>query len=87
MKLLGLASFASLATAHIGHDHKDDPQKPFVGWTKDDLDAKWGQDVCFDLAISLAAATDTLHTVGIFRHLDLRSPSTYSLSAASRGDI
>ena len=32
------------------HDHHDDgivnTQEPFIGWTQEDLDAKWGTDVC-----------------------------------------
>jgi len=31
------------------HDHQDgivNTQEPFIGWTQEDLDAKWGTDVC-----------------------------------------
>lgn len=44
-------SFAVVLSALLGltisheHDETIDTQQPFVGWTKDDLDAKWGTDV------------------------------------------
>lgn len=42
--LLASLSLASFAAAHDHHDEPEDKQKPFVGWTQDDLDAKWGTD-------------------------------------------
>ena len=39
------ASLSGLATAHIVAE-TEHTQEPFVGWTQDDLDAKWGTDVC-----------------------------------------
>jgi agmatinase len=38
-----LATFALTAA----HEHAEfaDTQEPFVGWTQEDLDAKWGTDV------------------------------------------
>ena len=44
MKFLPFAAYIGLALAHTGHDHEAEEQQPFVGWTKDDLDAKWGTD-------------------------------------------
>ncbi|KAF7196443.1 Guanidinobutyrase [Pseudocercospora fuligena] len=44
MKLLPFAAYIGLAFAHARHDHQAEEQQPFVGWTKDDLDAKWGTD-------------------------------------------
>ncbi|TKA79366.1 hypothetical protein B0A55_02850 [Friedmanniomyces simplex] len=38
-----LTALSGLATAHSGAEAAD-TQEPFVGWTKDDLDAKWGTD-------------------------------------------
>jgi len=49
LSLLLAAAFATLssfATAHTGAETEHTQgQEPFVGWTKDDLDAKWGTDV------------------------------------------
>lgn len=39
----GLLRFSS---AHDHHDEIVNTQEPFVGWTQEDLDAKWGTDVC-----------------------------------------
>lgn len=36
--------YTSLTTAH-SHAEAADTQEPFVGWTQEDLDAKWGTDV------------------------------------------
>lgn len=47
MIVLVSLALASVAAAHAGHDHTVDSQKPFVGWTQEDLDAKWGTDVCW----------------------------------------
>ncbi|KAK5134978.1 hypothetical protein LTR08_005930 [Meristemomyces frigidus] len=39
-----LLALAALTAAH-SHDHPEPAsQEPFVGWTQDDLDAKWGTD-------------------------------------------
>jgi len=44
-------SFAVVLSALLGltisheYDETIDTQQPFVGWTKDDLNAKWGTDV------------------------------------------
>jgi len=38
------AAFSGLTAAHT-YAEAADAQEPFVGWTKDDLDAKWGTDV------------------------------------------
>jgi agmatinase len=37
----------SLVAAHGQHDHDHvvDTKEPFIGWTQEDLDAKWGTDV------------------------------------------
>ena len=37
----------ALSGLAIGHEAEDSTgyQEPFVGWTKEDLDAKWGTDV------------------------------------------
>ena len=39
--------FTTLPRLGLGHVHHDteDPQEPFIGWTREDLDAKWGTDV------------------------------------------
>ena len=39
--------FTTLPGLGLGHAHHDteDPQEPFIGWTREDLDAKWGTDV------------------------------------------
>lgn len=40
-----LLSLVGLAWAHSNHEHEhEDPGQPFVGWTREDLDAKWGTD-------------------------------------------
>ena len=39
-----LLAFFELSIAH-DEDHNTGYQEPFVGWTKEDLDAKWGTDV------------------------------------------
>ena len=47
MKLRALFSTlftVGLVAAHE-HDEAAGYQEPFVGWTKEDLDAKWGTDV------------------------------------------
>ena len=33
-----------LSTAHE-HENTAGTQEPFIGWTREDLDAKWGTDV------------------------------------------
>ncbi|KAF2486829.1 arginase family-domain-containing protein [Neohortaea acidophila] len=38
------AAAVGLTHAHAGHDHVEDTTEPFIGWTKEDLDAKWGTD-------------------------------------------
>lgn len=43
--MLTLGWLSSLASAHA-HAEAADTKEPFVGWTKEDLDAKWGTDVC-----------------------------------------
>jgi agmatinase len=40
------------ASAHDHHDETVNSQEPFVGWTQEDLDAKWGTDVCSTSAIN-----------------------------------
>ena len=38
-----------LLRSSSAHDHHEDivnTQEPFIGWTQQDLDAKWGTDVC-----------------------------------------
>jgi agmatinase len=35
-----------LGAAHDQHEETIKTQEPFVGWTQEDLDAKWGTDVC-----------------------------------------
>lgn len=30
---------------HHQHDEVENTNEPFIGWTKEDLDAKWGTDV------------------------------------------
>ncbi|SMY20722.1 unnamed protein product [Zymoseptoria tritici ST99CH_1A5] len=45
--LASILALSTLTTAHGDHSHDhepEDPQKPFIGWTKEDLDAKWGTD-------------------------------------------
>ncbi len=47
LSLVFAAAFATLsrfATAHTAAA-TEHTQEPFVGWTQDDLDAKWGTDV------------------------------------------
>ena len=48
MRLLNLC-LTLLAWCEVGTSHESDEaagyQEPFVGWTKEDLDAKWGTDV------------------------------------------
>jgi hypothetical protein len=59
---LALASgFTGLAAAHgqNEHDHVVDTKEPFIGWTQEDLDAKWGTDVCLPLSIHKAILTPT----------------------------
>lgn len=44
--VLGLCALARFAIAHGDHHHEEEnTQEPFIGWTKEDLDAKWGTDV------------------------------------------
>lgn len=38
----GLLEFG---TAHDHHETIVNTQEPFIGWTQEDLDAKWGTDV------------------------------------------
>jgi hypothetical protein len=62
---LALASgFTGLAAAHgqHEHDHVVDTKEPFIGWTQEDLDAKWGTDVCLQLSIHKAILTSTHHS-------------------------
>ncbi|KXL44099.1 hypothetical protein M433DRAFT_918 [Acidomyces richmondensis BFW] len=40
----GILFALSRLTASHKHDETIDSKEPFVGWTKDDLDAKWGTD-------------------------------------------
>jgi hypothetical protein len=57
---LALASgFTSLAAAHgqHEHDHVVDTKEPFIGWTQEDLDAKWGTDVCLPLSLDVSQLT------------------------------
>lgn len=43
---LGLCALAGLSIGHGDHDHEEEHlQEPFIGWTREDLDAKWGTDV------------------------------------------
>lgn len=44
-----------LSTLITAHEHVEDTgyQEPFVGWTQEDLDAKWGTDVCSMLNYNL----------------------------------
>lgn len=44
---------SGLAAAHGQHDHDHvvDTKEPFIGWTQEDLDAKWGTDVCLPLQL------------------------------------
>jgi hypothetical protein len=58
-KMRSTLAAAVLASGLLGsvsaHDHHDDivnPQEPFVGWTQEDLDAKWGTDVCSTIPIN-----------------------------------
>ncbi|KAK4560434.1 hypothetical protein LTR86_005630 [Recurvomyces mirabilis] len=39
-----VASLFRLASAHVHAEAAEAQQEPFVGWTKEDLDAKWGTD-------------------------------------------
>lgn len=41
--LVVCASLAGLAASQSHHE-AEDKQQPFIGWTQDDLDAKWGTD-------------------------------------------
>ena len=41
---MALLALCEVGTAHDG-DETAGYQEPFVGWTKEDLDAKWGIDV------------------------------------------
>jgi agmatinase len=41
------------AAAHDHHDEIAHTQEPFIGWTQEDLDAKWGTDVCSTNPISI----------------------------------
>ena len=49
LSLTSLAALLTLSSLTVAHNHDDHPspssQEPFVGWTKEDLDAKWGTDV------------------------------------------
>ena len=41
------AAFAVLFQSVAAHEAETEAyQEPFVGWTQEDLDAKWGTDVC-----------------------------------------
>ncbi|KAK4636821.1 Guanidinobutyrase [Fulvia fulva] len=42
--LLAILAAVTLTGAHGHHDVEEETQEPLVGWTKDDLDAKWGTD-------------------------------------------
>jgi hypothetical protein len=39
-------------SAHDHHEETVNKQEPFVGWTQEDLDAKWGTDVCLSTEIN-----------------------------------
>jgi agmatinase len=51
--------FTNLVAAHDQHehDHVVDIKEPFIGWTQEDLDAKWGTDVRLSLSIQKAILT------------------------------
>ena len=42
-----VAVFAALCVLATAHEQEDlsSTQEPFIGWTREDLDAKWGTDV------------------------------------------
>jgi len=51
MRLKGISTvlltcLAQQRTLAHEHDETDAYPEPFVGWTQEDLDAKWGTDVC-----------------------------------------
>lgn len=70
--LLGLCALTGLANAHGDHHHEEeDTQKPFIGWTREDLDAKWGTDVSPTSTVHVNAIL-TLNAVGLQWHLNLR---------------
>lgn len=43
--LSGLLAIVALSAAHGDDAEHVDSQEPFIGWTQEDLDAKWGTDV------------------------------------------
>lgn len=40
-----VGGLSGLVAAHGHHDGLAETQEPFIGWTQEDLDAKWGTDV------------------------------------------
>ena len=42
---LAATALAGFVQAHVHAEAAETQQEPFVGWTKEDLDAKWGTDV------------------------------------------
>ena len=86
MKLYALIqvlwAFNALTLAHedgsnIGY------QEPFVGWTKEDLDAKWGTDVSL-MSFKWFEINIQVRAVGILRHLNIRPSATREMSPTSR---
>ncbi|KAH9827096.1 agmatinase, mitochondrial precursor [Teratosphaeria destructans] len=44
---VAVAAFPGLSAAHGDDGHLEEEQVPFIGWTREDLDAKWGTDYGF----------------------------------------
>lgn len=66
--LLGWIACVSLIAAHEHHRATGDEQQPFIGWTQEDLDAKWGTDV----STTIRARELILRVpVGLQWHIDL----------------
>jgi len=50
----GLTGLVSAHGQHE-HDHVVDTKEPFIGWTQEDLDAKWGTDVRLPLSMHIGS--------------------------------
>lgn len=63
----GILFALSRLTASHKHDETIDSKEPFVGWTKDDLDAKWGTDVSSMLFVLLSHERRLTEASGVSR--------------------
>lgn len=50
-----VGGLSGLVAAHSSHDGLAETQEPFIGWTQEDLDAKWGTDVSLSTRVAMLA--------------------------------